>query len=479
MNKASILVTTRAREEGAAALAGNRWAVLGGTVLMMLTTGALQAFSVFAPPVSATQGWALPDVMFAFGFTSLLVPVVMILSGKWLDAGYARTLMLIGGGLFGLGHIVAGLAPNLPLFVLGYGLVTGTGQGLLYSSALTNTMRYFPDRRGQVSGLITAGMGLGAVLVAPLAVSLIAKMGVSATFIALGLAFAVLNLGAALFLVRSCPAGYVPAGYTGPAKAAAKNVEGKAAQKPAAKNPAANRASAGAGARASARASARVSAKASARASAPQNLQWREMLRTARFWIIAGMFFLGGCFGAVIMSSLASIGQNMFGLAPATAALYVSLFASCNAAARIVWGSIADRWGIINTLAAVFSLGVLALAILAFGTGTWVFPVGVVIISCAFGGIMSLFAPLTVENFGPKFNGVNYGIVFIAFCLASFLAPRWGASMAATAGGDFTGALIVCMILAAVGLGLTILYRLAPQPASRGETVEAARGKAR
>lgn len=467
MNKASTLVTAGGRKEGTAALAGNRWAVLVGTVLMMLTTGALQAFSVFAPPVSATHGWALPDVMLAFGFTSLLVPVVMILSGKWLDAGYARTLMLIGGGLFGLGHIVAGLAPNLPLFVLGYGLVTGTGQGLLYSSALTNTMRYFPDRRGQVSGLITAGMGLGAVLVAPLAVSLIAKMGVSATFIALGLAFAVLNLGAALFLVRSCPAGYVPAGYTSPAKAAAKDLDGKAAQKPAAKNPAANRASAGAGAR------------ASARASAPQNLQWREMLRTARFWIIAGMFFLGGCFGAVIMSSLASIGQNMFGLAPATAALYVSLFAGCNAAARIVWGSIADRWGIINTLAAVFSLGVLALAILAFGTGTWVFPVGVVIISCAFGGIMSLFAPLTVENFGPKFNGVNYGIVFIAFCLASFLAPRCGASMAATAGGDFTGALIVCMILAAVGLGLTILYRLAPQPASRGETAEAARGKAR
>lgn len=399
----------------------NRNLVLLGTLIVTITTGALLAFSVFARPLSELHGWPVADVMVAYGLTTVLVPVVMILSGRLLDGGRARSLMLWGSVAFGLGHIIAGTTSSLPVLILGYGIITGIGQGLIYSASMTNSIRFFPEKRGLVAGLIAAAMGMGSMIISPLSAVLTSSLGISRALIILGVAFIVIDVSVTLFLVRSCPVADAPA----PREAGATPEDTK---------------------------------------SAPVNLTWREMIRTSRFWAILVLFICGAFFGLMILPNLVLIGEGMFGLSIAAAALYVSLFAACSAVGRIAWGWLSDRWGVINSLTVVFVLAASGFTLFAFNCGAWVLPVCVMMLAVAYGGIMSLFAPLTVENYGPRHNGMNYGIVYVAFSIGGIIAPRLGASIATAHGGDFSRAFLIAIGVSLLGLAFTFLYRTLPEP---------------
>lgn len=412
--------------------APDRTKVLAGSAIALLMGGALYSFSVFAPPFSELRGWAVPDIMFAFGLTSMLAPVVMIASGFLVDRGYARQLMLAGGILYGLGYVGGGLTDNLTMFYLSYGIVTGVGQGIMYAVALSNTMKFYPDKRGFASGIITGGMGAGSALFAPLGRALISAFGVSQAFIILGVVFAVAVALVALFLTQPCPPGYTPPGWTPPAAAGG-------------------------------------------RPGGFRHLDWKGMISTIQFWIMMPVFICGAFFGLMITSNLSPIGQGMFGLSAGTAALYVSLLAVFNALGRIAWGTISDRIGILASLMAVFVIAAGALVLLGTARGIVVLTIGVVVLGFGFGGIMSLFPPLTMSNFGPKNQGVNYGIVFSAYALSGLVAPRWGASIAQANDGDFSQAFLIAAGIAVLGLVLTLVYRAVDRSRPvQGRPVEAA-----
>ncbi|MGX6515046.1 MAG: OFA family MFS transporter [Schaalia turicensis] len=390
--------------------------VLIGTLLAIMTTGALTAFSIFVRPLAASRGWAAPDIMLAFGLASLVVPFIMIASGTLLRRGYAAQMMAVGGICFGLGHILAGLAPTLPLFVLSYGLVTGGGQGLFYSAALTNTMRFFPDRRGMVAGLITAGMGIGPMIIAPAGQHLIAGYGVHSALVILGIAFTVINAAAVIFLVRPFREEY-----------------GAYLPRPAG-----------------------TAAAAGPRAS----LSPLQMLATPTFWLILAIFVTAAFGGIMVNANMAPLATSI-GFDAAAAALTVSLFAVANAAGRLAWGWLSDRIGIPLCLVAVLGCAAGGLALLALSEhgATVLFLTGAILVALAFGGTMSLFAPLTMQSFGPRHNGTNYGLMFLGFSLAAVVAPRWAAASAGAHGGSFTPALWGACVLAAVGLFLAGLFR--------------------
>lgn len=407
----------------------NRWRVLTGAVLTLLMAGALYSFSVFAGPFSDLRGWDKPDVMMAFGIASALAPIPMIVGGILLDRGYTQALIIVGGLLFGGGHLLAGNATSLALFYVAYGVLAGLGQGLMYSAALSNTLKFFPDKRGLASGLITAGMGAGSVVAAPLGRWMVDRMGVASTFTILGIVFAVVVVSSGVFLIRQCPANYTPQGWTPPA--------------------------------------------ASSRGAARQ-LGWRQMLATPRFWVLLPTFICGAFFGLMITSNLAPISQDMFGASAATAALFVSLLGLCNMLGRLAWGWISDRITPIVSLMCVFVVAACALVLLGKGSGMAVLVIGVVVLGFAFGGVMSLFPSLTMAAFGPRHQGVNYGIIFSAYAISGVFAPKWAAGIAQGNGGSFSPAFLIAAGIAAVGLVLALVYRTvdrrppAPEPAGTG-----------
>lgn len=393
----------------------NRWAVLGGSVAILLCTGSIYAFSVFAGPLTAEHGWTMGQVMNAFIINGAIAPIPMILGGYIIDRGGARWSIMIGAILFALGFVLTGTATTTVQLYLYYGLIAGLGQGFAYAGCLNNTIKLFPDRRGFAAGVLTAGMGAGAVIAAPVAQRLINSMGVGSAFVRMGLVYGAVVIIAALF-IRPAPVGFTPAGWTPPA-----------------------------------------------RATAAAHSTWSQMLRTPAFYLILGMLTAGAFSGMMIVSQLSPIAQtNMFAISAATAAVLVSVYSICNALGRFAWGAVSDRIGYTNAVACIYGVVALSLVVLLIMHSMAGFIVGIVGLGLCFGGVMGVFPALTMKTYGPRFQGINYGIVFSGYSVAAYFGPKIGASLghvdrAVPGSGDYTAPFVIAIVVALVGLGLTLV----------------------
>lgn len=392
----------------------HRWRILIASTAILLCTGAVYAFSVFAGPLSAQTNWSMDQIMFAFAINSAIGPIPMILGGYFADKGWVKWSTAIGAILFALGFHLTGYVTSPAMLYLTYGLLAGLGQGFAYSGCLSNTIRLFPDKRGLASGIITGGMGFAAVIASPLASYLIENNAGDAkyAFRTIGLAYIAIVLVASFF-IEQAPAGYTPAGWTPPAQA-------------------------GPGA---------------------LNKDWKGMLKSPIFYIVITMFFVGAFSGLMIASQASPIGTSMFGLTAGTAALYVSLYSIANSSGRFIWGAVSDKIGRSQTLTIIYAVVAASLFALTVLPGQLGFTIGIIGLGICFGGVMGVFPSIVMENYGPANQGVNYGIVFTGYSLAAFFAPRVAVQMAKANQGDYTNAFYVAIILALVGLGLNFVYQ--------------------
>lgn len=390
----------------------NRWQVIAASTAILLCTGAVYAFSVFANPLSSQTGWTMPQIMMAFTINSAIGPIPMILGGYLVDKGFVKWTITLGAFVFALGFFLTGFVSSPIMLYLTYGLMAGLGQGFAYSGALSNILRLFPDKRGLASGILTAGMGFAAVIASPIASYLIQSHDAKFAFRAIGLAYLII-VGLASFFIKPAPAGYKPEGWEPPAQI---------------------------------------------QNNGSINRNWLQMLKTPVFYIVISMFFVGAFSGLMIASQASPIGQTMFGLAPATAALYVSLYSISNSSGRLIWGTVSDKIGRSKTLMIIFSVVAFSLFILTIIPGQFGFSLGIIGLGICFGGVMGVFPSIVMENYGPANQGVNYGIVFTGYSLAAFFAPRVAVQMAAANNGNYSQAFYVAIALSLVGLVLSVLY---------------------
>lgn len=389
----------------------NRWVVITASTAILLCTGAVYAFSVFAGPLSAQTGWEMSDIMLAFTINSAIGPIPMILGGYLSDKGFVKWSIALGAFFFALGFFLTGFVSSPTMLYLTYGLMAGLGQGFAYSGCLSNTLRLFPDKRGLAAGIITGGMGFAAVIASPIAMSLIQAHDAKFAFRAIGLIYLIVVILASFF-IKPAPAGYKPKGWNPPEQAAKGAI----------------------------------------------NKNWLQMLKTPVFYIVISMFFVGSFSGLMIASQASIIGQSMFGLSAATAALYVSLYSISNSSGRFIWGTISDKIGRAKTLLIIFAIVALSLFSLTILPGQFGFSLGIIGLGICFGGVMGIFPSIVMENYGPANQGVNYGIIFTGYSVAAFFAPRVAVKMAAANHGDYSQAFYVAIALAILGLILNLIF---------------------
>lgn len=402
----------------------NRWQVMIASTAVLLCTGAIYAFSVFAGPLSTSKGWSMSEIMLAFTINSAISPIPMILGGFLTDKGWSKVSITVGGLLFGFGFFLTGLATSPTMLYLAYGIIGGMGQGLAYSGGLSNTIKLFPDKKGLASGIITAGMGGAAIIAAPIGNALVERQDAPYAFRVLGIAYMIV-VGAASFFIKTAPTDYRPIGWTPPSQVR----QGTA------------------------------------------NKKWSEMLRSPYFYLIFFMLLTGAFSGLMIASNAAVIGQEMFDLTAATAAFYVSLYSFSNCAGRVVWGTVSDKIGRNHTLNIIFGMIILAFILLVMISSSIGFAFGIVLLGLCFGGVMGVFAPLVMENFGPVNQGVNYGIVFCGYSAAALFGPKVATNMATANNGDFTKAFYVAILIAFIGLALNVLYMQLKKKSSLKELI--------
>lgn len=133
----------------------NRWRILIAATLINICVGSIYAFSIFALPLSKVFSASMPEIMMAFTINGAISPIPMILGGKLVDRGGARTAIFLGGAMFGLGFILSGLATAPWMLYVTYGVIAGLGQGIVYSATIGNTVKLFPDKRGLAAGIVT------------------------------------------------------------------------------------------------------------------------------------------------------------------------------------------------------------------------------------------------------------------------------------------------------------------------------------
>src|SRR5579872_2986485 len=178
----------------------NRWIIAIAAFFMQLALGAVYAWSVFLTPVITLYHTTKPAANLTFTLALVALGITAGFGGYLNSRFGPRAIATAGGICYGLGIILAAFtAPNLYLLYLTYGILGGIGLGLGYIVALAMLIKWFPDRRGFITGLAVAGFGGGAVITAPVAASLIKSIGVGNTFLYLGIAYLVVVVVAAQF----------------------------------------------------------------------------------------------------------------------------------------------------------------------------------------------------------------------------------------------------------------------------------------
>lgn len=388
-----------------------RWLILIAACLINLCIGSLYAWSIFAIPMadylSELTGKEIASLSIVFTIANGVGPVTMIAGGAITKKIGPKMVVILGGMLFAAGMISSGFVTSAGLLMVTYGVLVGLGVGMVYGCTISNTIRFFPDKRGLIGGIATASYGISSVLV-PFAANMLIRMaGVTASFKILGIVMLVVIVLASAF-IEKCPDGYAPAGYT------ASSGNGKAIRE----------------------------------------YSWMEMLREPLFYVMLLVLCCGATSGMMIISQASPLAQRVLSISADAAASIVSAIALFNTIGRIIAGGISDRLGPVATIRCIFAGSILGLGLMyiAVGGGAGIcFYMGAYVTALMFGSIMGIYPGFTASQFGPKSNGVNFGIMFIGFALAGYIGPTILSKLYLSTGSD-SMALLLAMGLGAVGL---------------------------
>jgi len=401
------------------------WSVTFSGTGINLALGILYTWSVFKGAIKTSIDkkdglftWDPASLNDPYAICCLVFAFAMILAGKCQDKFGPRVTAFMGGILVSIGLILISQTTNYAVWVVGFGLLAGTGIGFGYSAATPPALKWFPPQKtGLIAGLVVSGFGLASVYIAPLSQYLLGVWGIQSSMLFFGIAFLVVVCGLSLYLVNP-PAGYVPQA------AALKPGQQAAAPKP------------------------QVDAKPS------------EMMRTGSFYLIWFIYFIGAGAGLMVIGSVAGMAQKSMG---EYAFIAVAILAIGNAGGRIIAGIISDKIGRRLTLIIMllFQAALMLIAILVVGAQK-ASPILVVLIATfmgfCYGTNLSLFPSLTKDNWGLKNFGINYGLVFTAWGVGGFVMGRLSQMLIAST-GKYTSSFLTAAVLLVVGAILTVLMK--------------------
>src|ERR1700740_887984 len=191
----------------------NRWVIATAGVFFQIALGAVYAWSVFRVPLTQQFGWSISEITLTFTISIFVLGFAAFFGGLWLNRKGPRIVALTGGVLYGLGVFLASFSANrLWWLYLSYGLIGGIGLGFGYIVPVAVLVKWFPDRRGLITGIAVGGLGAGALVTAPVATRLIQNVGVLQTFAYLGIAYLLITRATGYFM-QNPPDGWKPAGW--------------------------------------------------------------------------------------------------------------------------------------------------------------------------------------------------------------------------------------------------------------------------
>jgi OFA family oxalate/formate antiporter-like MFS transporter len=380
-------------------IAGNRWIQLAAGVIAMIVISNFQyAFTLFTPSLREHfAGVPYTEIATIYSLFILFETWPVPVAGYFIDKFGIRNLMLVGAALITLGWVLAGtIATTVFHLYIFYGVLAGTGAGIIYIATVANAIKWFPDRRGLAAGLTAAGFGGGSALTLIPISATITSMGWAGTMAAWGIGQGIVAIAMALILHHP-PKGWLPQNWVQP-KAVAQT---------------------------------------------RRDFTPSQMMSKKEFYIMYGMFLMVCTGGLMTTGNMSEIAKSLnvyeatfmgIAIVPFTA----TVAGVANAFARIMWGGVSDRFGREYTMAFAFALeGVLIFLMTQISGNPMAFMLLMPFVFLAWGEIYALFSAITGDVFGPKNASANYGILYTAKGMSALLAGYGAAAVAALYAGSF------------------------------------------
>ena len=405
----------------------NRWVIAIAGVFFQIALGAVYAWSVFRVPLTKQFGWSISEVTLTFTISIFVLGCAAFFGGLWLNRKGPRIVALTGGALYGLGVFLASFSHSLWWLYFSYGLIGGIGLGFGYIVPVAVLVKWFPDRRGLITGIAVGGFGAGALITAPVATRLIQSVGVLSTFAYLGIAYLIVTIISGSFM-QNPPDGWKPEGWSPTARETSER--------------------------------------------AGHDFVLSEALKTWQWWALWLLLFLNTCAGISVISQEAPIFQELTKVSAVVAGGMVGVVSLGNAVGRVFWAWFSDLITRRATFFVMFLLQVLLFWFLPSVASASLMTIVTFVVLMCYGGGFGTMPAFTADYFGPKNVGPIYGLMLTAWGFASAFGPLFIARMRETT-GSYSGALRVIAGVMAVSALLPIVVR----PPQASVTAGAAPGK--
>jgi OFA family oxalate/formate antiporter-like MFS transporter len=390
------------------------------TVFIQLKLGIAYIWSVFQTGIAnSIFGGDNAAAGLSFSLLIAMMTIGSVIGGK-LTIKYSTSLVVFTGGIIlSLGFFLASFvtANNAWLLWLTYGVMGGIGMGFSYTTTIACAQKWYPHRRGLVTGIVVSALGFGGVVFTPIVEKMISAFGGTGTgepkaFMVLSAVFLVVCSVGSLF-IKNPPDSYMMDGVVSKATT----------DKP-------------------------------AKSVAPS-----EMLKTPQFYLLTITFLLA-CMGGLMMIGFAKPIAVAKGLA-ATATISVLAISMSNSLGRLFWGMVSDKLGRINTLIVLLVITAVLSLLVNAANGYWIY-VLIALIGFSYGGLLSNFPSLTADIFGAKHMATNYGFVLLGFGAGAIISSQIAGYFKNIAANDISlmfPAFVIASCCAAAGIVMMLILK--------------------
>jgi OFA family oxalate/formate antiporter-like MFS transporter len=390
----------------------NRTAPLVAAIAIQLCLSILYIWSLFQTGIAESIfNGDNAAASLTYSIMLAMLAVGSMAGGKLVSRFSPRAIVIAGGVIIGSGFILASFATMKTPWLLWicYGGMGGLGMGFAYTTTIACAQRWYPDKKGMVTGLILSALGFGGVIFTPLAETLVRTFGgpgtgEQGTFVVLGV-ITLCVCTAAGFFVKNPPDQGV------------------------------------------------------ANAPAISGLSPGQMLRTPQYYLITLTMMLS-VMGGMMMLGFAKPIAVAKGLA-STATAGVLIISVCNSLGRLFWGAVSDKIGPKTTIAVLLVISG-ALSLVVIGTNGLMIYAVIGCIGFCYGGFLSNFPSLTADLFGARHMSLNYGMVMMGFAFGAIISSTVAGYYKNVAARDIalmSPAFFIAAGCAAAGLMLIMFVR--------------------
>ena len=382
--------------------------------IMVVMWGALYSFGVFFKPVLAEFGWSSAVISGAYSLLFILLGTSSMVTGKITDRFGPRIVLVVCGCLFGLGYMLTSQISAIWQFYLFYGVIVAVGINGSYVPLVATVTRWFVKRRGMMVGIVASGVGIGTLIIPPLATQFILAYGWRNSYLIMGASSLVLVVIAATFLRRDpAQVGQLPYG------AKEDTVSG-------------------------------VNTEVS-------GLTLRQAMRTRPLWLLWVSFLFGGfCLQTILVHIIPHAIE--LGISTVIASTILAAIGGFNTAGRIIMGTAADRIG----SKPAFLISMIAVSAsffwLLFARELWTFYPFTIVFGIAYGGFLALLSPIAAEIFGLRSAGVLLGFLHFGMAIGEAIGPVVTGKVFDVA-GNYYMAFLIGGIITAIGIILVLMVQ--------------------